>query len=184
MRGRVAILATAYSIDDFDSYQLSAQPADQSSAPVLLAQGTLPQQMRVLGEWDTLASVDETNMRLHLRARDRSGNEAVSEVVVVVDNSPPAAPQQLIATLDNDDAQVSWNPNSEADLLAQLRPNIDGLVLEETATRQRGTFLPAVWETLPDPATFLAHLKQKAGLPRDYWSDALRVSRYTTVNVG
>lgn len=120
VRGRAAILATAYSIDDFDSYQLSAQPADQSTAPALLATGTLPQQMRVLAEWDTLAIADETPMRLRLSARDRNGNEAVSEVVVVVDNGPPAAPQGLIATLDNDDAQVSWNANSEADLLGYL----------------------------------------------------------------
>jgi AmmeMemoRadiSam system protein A len=67
---------------------------------------------------------------------------------------------------------------SEADLLAQLRPGIDGLVLEEGY--HRGTFLPAVWEQLSEPREFVLHLKRKAGLPADYWSPALRVSRYTT----
>lgn len=67
---------------------------------------------------------------------------------------------------------------SEADLLKQIRPGIDGLVLEEG--RQRGTFLPAVWESLADTVQFLKHLKQKAGLPSDYWSNTLKVSRYTT----
>ncbi len=67
---------------------------------------------------------------------------------------------------------------SEMDLLQQIRPGIDGLVLEDDL--HRGTFLPAVWESLPDATQFLQHLKQKAGLPVDYWSDTLKVSRYTT----
>lgn len=68
--------------------------------------------------------------------------------------------------------------NSEEDLLAQIRPGIDGLVLEDGF--HRGTFLPAVWESLPDKITFLRHLKQKAGLPPDYWSSTIKVSRYIT----
>lgn len=67
---------------------------------------------------------------------------------------------------------------SENDLLRQLRPGVDGLILIER--RERGTFLPAVWETLPDAREFLRHLKQKAGLPTDYWSDTIRFERYTT----
>jgi len=67
---------------------------------------------------------------------------------------------------------------SEAQLLEQLRPGTDGLILEEGL--RRGTFLPSVWEQLPRPELFLRHLKQKAGLPPDYWSDTLQVSRYTT----
>jgi len=67
---------------------------------------------------------------------------------------------------------------SEVDLRGMLRPGIDGLVLQDG--RHRGTFLPAVWESLPKPADFLDHLKQKAGLPRDYWSDTLEIKRYTT----
>jgi len=67
---------------------------------------------------------------------------------------------------------------SEADLLRQIRPGIDGLVLEDGP--YRGTFLPAVWESLPDKRDFLRHLKIKAGLPPDYWSNTLRVWRYTT----
>lgn len=71
---------------------------------------------------------------------------------------------------------------SEEALLQQLRPGEDGLILEEG--RQRGTFLPSVWEQLPAPELFLQHLKQKAGLPPDYWSDTLKVSRYTTESFG
>jgi len=68
---------------------------------------------------------------------------------------------------------------SEQDLLAQLRPQVDGLVIEEGY--RRGTFLPSVWEQLPDPREFLSHLKRKAGLPPNYWSDQIRISRYTSV---
>ena len=67
--------------------------------------------------------------------------------------------------------------SSEEDLLNQIRPNIDGLVLIENG--YRGTFLPAVWESLPDKKEFLRHLKMKAGLPPNYWSNTLRVERYT-----
>lgn len=65
---------------------------------------------------------------------------------------------------------------SEADLLSQLVPHEDGLVL--TASGHRGTFLPQVWEQLPEPADFLRQLKRKAGLPVDHWGPDVRVSRY------
>jgi AmmeMemoRadiSam system protein A len=65
----------------------------------------------------------------------------------------------------------------EASLLDQLRPGVDGLVLEDGP--HRGTFLPSVWESLPDAAAFWQHLKLKAGLPVDHWSPTLRVGRYT-----
>jgi AmmeMemoRadiSam system protein A len=68
--------------------------------------------------------------------------------------------------------------SSEQDLLAQLRPGLDGLILEEGS--KRGTFLPTVWESLSEPKEFLTHLKQKAGLPENYWSDTLKIQRYTT----
>ena len=67
---------------------------------------------------------------------------------------------------------------SEADLLAQLEPGRDGLILEEGSAR--GTFLPSVWGSLPDRDEFLRHLKRKAGLPADYWSDRIQVRRYRT----
>ncbi len=66
---------------------------------------------------------------------------------------------------------------SQKQLLTVLRPGVDGVVLEYGW--QRGTFLPQVWEQLPDPETFLAHLKQKAGLRADFWGDGIQVSRYT-----
>lgn len=70
---------------------------------------------------------------------------------------------------------------SEADLVSQLRPNIDGLILEDVG--RRGTFLPSVWESLPDARDFLKHLKLKAGLSADHWSDSIKVQRYTVEDI-
>ena len=71
--------------------------------------------------------------------------------------------------------------SSEADLLRQLRPGIDGLVMQEG--HRRGTCLPQVWESLPDPVDFLNHLKRKAGLPAHYWSPTLQVERYSVESI-
>lgn len=65
---------------------------------------------------------------------------------------------------------------SEAEALNQIRPKIDGLVLEWR--RHRATFLPQVWEKLPDARDFLRQLKVKAGLPPEFWSQDIRLSRY------
>lgn len=68
---------------------------------------------------------------------------------------------------------------TEAELIGALRPGIDGLILEE-GLLYRATFLPAVWEAIRRPEDFVRQLKVKAGLPPHYWSDTLRVKRYTT----
>jgi len=68
--------------------------------------------------------------------------------------------------------------DSEEDLLSQIRPNIDGLILESGFNR--GTFLPSVWEQLPESEEFLNHLKMKAGLSSQWWDDKVKISRYET----
>ncbi len=70
--------------------------------------------------------------------------------------------------------------DSQKDLIGQLRPGIDGLIIQ--AGNHKGTFLPSVWEQLSEPEHFLAHLKLKAGMPLEYWSPTLRVWRYTTTS--
>lgn len=71
---------------------------------------------------------------------------------------------------------------SESELIDALRPGTDGLLLELDAMRV--TFLPAVWEQLPEPREFLRHLKQKAHWPATFWSSRIRVFRYTTQSFG
>ncbi|NIP16126.1 MAG: AmmeMemoRadiSam system protein A [Pseudomonadales bacterium] len=67
--------------------------------------------------------------------------------------------------------------SSEAELLERLEPSM-GLVIEEGS--RRGTFLPKVWESLPDPRMFVDELKAKAGFSPGYWSAAVEVFSYRT----
>jgi hypothetical protein len=71
---------------------------------------------------------------------------------------------------------------TEAELLERLQPGTDGLVLE--FGRARATFLPAVWEQVPEPAAFVGCLKRKAGLAVDFWSPELTFQRYTSHSFG
>jgi AmmeMemoRadiSam system protein A len=68
---------------------------------------------------------------------------------------------------------------SEDEACCTLRPGIDGVILE--CRHCRSTFLPQVWEQLPDPREFLAHLRNKAGLPPGFWSPDLRLWRYSVM---
>lgn len=66
---------------------------------------------------------------------------------------------------------------TEKEALDAIRPGIDGIVLiwhEHSAT-----FLPAMWEKIPDVREFLRALKAKAGLPQEFWDDAVHLERYT-----
>ena len=64
----------------------------------------------------------------------------------------------------------------EDDVVASVRPGVDGLVI--AAGRHQATFLPAVWDSLPDPYDFLRHLELKAGLVPGQWPPEMRVWRY------
>ncbi|MDK9703075.1 MAG: AmmeMemoRadiSam system protein B [Sulfuritalea sp.] len=97
--------------------------------------------------------------------------------------SDPRFPPLTLAELPHTRVEVSlltapqpMRFSDEADALRQLRPNVDGIIF--IAGRRRSTFLPQVWEQLPEPRQFLAHLKQKAGLPPDYWSSDVELQRY------
>ena len=68
--------------------------------------------------------------------------------------------------------------SGEAELLEQLTPGTDGLVI--FADGNRATLLPKVWETIPEPRQFLDALKAKCGLPTDFWSEQLEFQRYRT----
>lgn len=59
--------------------------------------------------------------------------------------------------------------SSSEDLLAKLNPHVDGVILKDE--RRRATFLPQVWEKLPNPSDFMNHLCQKMGTKLDLWRD-------------
>ena len=64
----------------------------------------------------------------------------------------------------------------EADLLAQVRPGEDGIILQ--CDGRRATFLPQVWDDLPGKPEFFGHLMRKAGLPPGSRLARCKVSRY------
>ena len=58
---------------------------------------------------------------------------------------------------------------SVEDLLAQLKPGIHGVIL--SSGWRSATFLPQVWDQLPDKKDFLEQLCMKGGMQRDCWQD-------------
>ena len=86
---------------------------------------------------------------------------------LAVEVSVLSAPEPLVTGARADRAAAA----------ALLRPGTDGVIL--TAAGRRATFLPQVWEQLPDPEEFLGHLFAKAGLPPSYWGSDVALERYT-----
>lgn len=93
----------------------------------------------------------------------RLGRSELGQVVIHISVLGPSEPVQF---------------ETQQELLEKIRPGVDGLILSEGS--RRGTFLPSVWDQVSSPVEFVHHLKIKAGLPADYWSDSIRVERYTT----
>jgi hypothetical protein len=88
------------------------------------------------------------------------------------------------AELDNTNIEISLLSamkalqfTNEREALAQLQPGVHGVVFE--FGRYRSTFLPQVWEQLPNVSKFMANLKYKAGLPPDFWAEEVKLSYYT-----
>jgi AmmeMemoRadiSam system protein A len=92
---------------------------------------------------------------------------------------PVSAPERAVLEVEVSvlSAREHFAVASEADAVSKLRPGIDGIYLEYGY--QRSTFLPQVWESLPDPLDFLVELRRKAGLPARFWHADIRLSRYT-----
>lgn len=118
-----------------------------------------------------------------LEARRPLAKEIAEQAVAAALRDPRFAPvdadelpELRIAVSVLGPAQALETPD-EAALLAALRPGVDGLTV--VAGERRATFLPQVWQSLPEPRDFLAELKAKAGLPRDAAHTALRYERYT-----
>ena len=70
---------------------------------------------------------------------------------------------------------------NEEDLLAKVNAGVDGLVIRDGS--RQGLFLPSVWKQLPDKRDFLNNLKLKAGMSPSYWSNAIKVYRFRTVEI-
>jgi len=114
----------------------------------------------------------------------RSLREDVAENTLAAAFRDPRFPPLAAVELDCTRIEVSLlsppaplQVDGERNLLARLQPGVDGVVLAWRG--RRATFLPQVWETLPEPGDFIAQLKRKAGLDARFWADDVRIERYT-----
>ena len=132
-------------------------------------------------------------LEAHGRLRGCIGSLAVSRplAVDVAHNAHAAAfadprfPPVEAQEIDGLDLKISVlsphsriHAESEADLVARLRPGIDGLVIQDGD--KRATFLPSVWRGIPEPERFVRALARKAGWPEGHWSETVRAWRYTS----
>lgn len=94
---------------------------------------------------------------------------------------PPMTPDELPAVAIEVSVLSTPRPlpvSSLSEAYAALRPGVDGVILE-TGTWHRATFLPKMWQDLPDPAEFLQHLWLKAGLAPGVWHEGTTLQTYT-----
>lgn len=96
----------------------------------------------------------------------------------------PRFPPLALPELDTTSVEVSLlSPleplsfDNEQHALSQIEPGVHGVSFEYGW--HKSTFLPQVWEDLPDLHEFIGHLKQKAGLPPDFWDTEVKLARYT-----
>jgi AmmeMemoRadiSam system protein A len=99
---------------------------------------------------------------------------------------PPVTPEEVPAL----DIEISvltpsrpLHYTSAADLLNKLKPGVHGVTLRQGY--QRATFLPQVWERIPEPEQFLSHLCRKMGIETGAWRDGnLEVDVYRVIAWG
>lgn len=120
VHGLVEIKGTAFSYDDFKEYRLHVGAGSAPQNWQLLRRSPVAIQADVLAHWDTFGLPEDAVFSLRLEAEDINGNIGEEQVLVRVDNLPPATPTGLVATVSGADADLVWNPNSEEDLLGYL----------------------------------------------------------------
>jgi AmmeMemoRadiSam system protein A len=94
---------------------------------------------------------------------------------------PPMTPDELPAVAVEVSVLSAPRPlpvSSLREAYAAVRPGVDGVILE-TGTWHRATFLPQVWQGLPDPVQFLQHLWLKAGVTPGVWPEGTTLQTYT-----
>ena len=151
------------------------RPADRADHPELDRPGATFVTLRMNDDLCGCIGTLEPRRKLRTDVEENARRAAFSD---------PRFPPLSARDFDVVDVEVSLLGASEPiacegeeHLLAQLRPGVDGLIISYEF--HRGTFLPQVWESLPEPRSFLRELKRKAGLPHDFWHPELEVARYT-----
>ena len=139
---------------------------------------------RVAASFVTLKQRDLLRGCIGSLERRRALAEDVAENAFAAAFRDPRFPPLTREELDVTAAEVSVlsTPvdvefDDEADLLARLRPGIDGVIVDHDG--HRATYLPSVWDMLPKPSSFLEQLRKKAGIEPQVSITAIKISRYT-----
>jgi AmmeMemoRadiSam system protein A len=118
-----------------------------------------------------------------LEARRPLLNDVAHNAIAAGLHDPRSEPISL-AEIDELDVEVSILSalekiafTDQRSALKAIRPGVDGIVFEHRG--RRATFLPSMWPRLPQVRDFMGELKEKAGLPFDFWDDDVRLYRYT-----
>jgi flagellar hook assembly protein FlgD/fibronectin type 3 domain-containing protein len=132
--GLVDIKGTAYSSDDFKQYKVWIGQGSIPPAWTLIRTSPVPIAYDSLARWDTF-SLAEGSYTIKLEAEDLTGNISTHQIVVTIDNTPPAKPVLLSANAQVADVTLTWQANTEADLAGYLLyrnnqlANVPGIVI-------------------------------------------------------
>jgi uncharacterized protein len=145
----------------------------------------LPESLRQLGaSFVTLTSEGELRGCIGALEPQTALAEDVREHAIAAAQQdfrfPPVQPNEL-PKINIEISRLSMAQDldygSVQDLINRLRPHVDGVIISDGWNR--ATFLPQVWEKLPDPETFLSHLCMKMGASPDLWRrKKLRIQVY------
>jgi len=123
--GLVEIAGTAFSSDDFKEYRLYAGPVGEELS--LIRSSALPVNADVLVDWNTLTLVEGSTYSIRLEAEDQNDNVATDQLMLVINNTAPLAPLNLVAVTNGDDVELDWD-QSDADVVGYLLYRNDRLV--------------------------------------------------------
>ncbi len=133
--GLVDIKGTAYSPDDFKQYRVSIGQGAAPSSWTLIRTSPLSVSYGTLAQWDTLGLADGQVYSIKLEAEDMSGNVTLSQIVMTIDNAPPAAPRLISATTNSADVALTWQTDIAPDITGYLvyrndqLANVSGIVI-------------------------------------------------------
>jgi Tol biopolymer transport system component/flagellar hook assembly protein FlgD/subtilase family serine protease/fibronectin type 3 domain-containing protein len=114
------IKGTAYSADDFKQYRVSIGKGVVPASWSVIRTSPAPVSYGTFAIWDTIAQTDGDLYVIKLDAEDLSGNTSTCQVVVTIDNSPPAVPVLLTAVRSGANVALTWQKNNETDLAGYL----------------------------------------------------------------
>lgn len=123
-----------------------------------------------------------------LKPRQNLSAEIVDKGIAAASQDPrfpPVKPEELkdiavsVSVLDYPQLVTVNDPK---EYLKVLKPKVDGVIIDYQGNRS--TFLPQVWEDIPDPQTFLTQLCLKQGAPKDCWqSKGTQIYRYRGIEI-